>query len=206
MVTVATGLETIVRPVCWHTGPVHVTVGHSELNAEIAQCCEALMGTTEPTEVIAAVRSMYKRLGIDPTKTRPSSEALWRRVRRGDAFPRINSLVDVINWTSLETQLSFGLYDADQIDGAVTLRRGLPDEEYAGIRKDVVHVAGRMVLADARGAFGNPTSDSARTMVTVATRQALVVVYAPASLDAAVAGHARQLTDKRIDRFCRTVE
>ena len=112
---------------------------------------------------------MYKRVGLDPTKNRPSSEALWRRVRKGDPLPRVNSLVDVINWCSLESQLPFGLYDAGRIEGPVVLRLGHPDESYAGIRKDQVHVAGRLVLADATGPFGNPTSDSARTMVTVET-------------------------------------
>ena len=73
----------------------------------------------ESADVTAAVRTMYKRVGLDPTKTRPSSEALLRRVRKGDELPRINSLVDVINWCSLESQLPFGLYDRDQISGAV---------------------------------------------------------------------------------------
>jgi DNA/RNA-binding domain of Phe-tRNA-synthetase-like protein len=108
----------------------------------------------ESADVTAAVRTMYKRVGIDPTKTRPSSEALLRRVRRGDELPRINSLVDVINWCSLESQLPFGLYDLDKVQGDVTLRLGLPGEEYAGIRKDAVHVAGRLTLADEAGAFG----------------------------------------------------
>src|SRR6185295_9879803 len=123
---------------------------------------------------------MYKRVGIDPTKTRPSSEALLRRVRKGDELPRINSLVDIINWCSLETQLPYGLYDVDRIGGDVTLRIGQPGEEYAGIRKDTVHVDGRLTLADERGPFGNPTSDSARTMVTTSTVRALVVIFCPA--------------------------
>jgi DNA/RNA-binding domain of Phe-tRNA-synthetase-like protein len=128
------------------------------------------------------VRTMYKRVGIDPTKTRPSSEALLRRVGKGDALPRINSMVDVCNWCSLEFQLPYGLYDAAHIDGdRVELRLGRAGESYRGIRKDDVHVAGRIAVADARGPFGNPTSDSARTMVTTATTRALLVVFAPAS-------------------------
>src|SRR5688572_6185558 len=63
------------------------------------------------SEDTAAVRTMYKRVGLDPTKTRPSSEALLRRVRKGGAVPRINSMVDVCNWCSLEFQLPYGLYD-----------------------------------------------------------------------------------------------
>jgi DNA/RNA-binding domain of Phe-tRNA-synthetase-like protein len=145
---------------------------------------------------------MYKRVGLDPTKTRPSSEALLRRVRRGDELPRINSLVDVINWCSLESQLPFGLYDLDRIRGAVTLRPGRPDESYAGIRKDTVHLGGRLTLADDEGPFGNPTSDSARTMVTIATSRALVVIFVPAALPAAVADRATSLTRQRLAEFC----
>ncbi len=128
---------------------------------------------------LAATRAMYRRLGIDPTKTRPSSEALLRRVRKGEPLPRINTVVDVCNWCSVEFQVPYGLYDYDRIDGPIELRRGSPGEQYGGIRKEVVHVAGRPVLIDRLGPFGNPTSDSARTMVTTATRCVLVVVFAP---------------------------
>ena len=125
------------------------------------------------------VRSLYRRFGIDPTKTRPSSEALLRRVQRGQPWPAINSLVDVCNECSLAAQLPFGLYDMERIVGDVILRMGRPGEEYEGIRKAMVHLAGRPALFDDLGPFGNPTSDSARTMVTTETTRALVVVFAP---------------------------
>ena len=112
---------------------------------------------------------MYKRVGIDPTKRRPSSEALLRRVRKGEPLPRINSMVDVCNWCSLEFQLPYGLYDAAHIEGDVVLRLGAEGESYPGIRKDDVHVGGRITLADAAVRSAIPTSDSARTMVTTAT-------------------------------------
>jgi len=83
----------------------------------------------------------------------------------------------------------------------VTLRLGRPGEEYAGIRKDVVHVAGRLALGDDAGPFGNPTSDSARTMVTVATTRALVVIFAPASMSSSAAERVLDLTRERIRRF-----
>jgi len=164
----------------------------------LRQAAAGMRARPEPSDVIAAVRTMYKKVGVDPTKTRPSSEALLRRVRRGDELPRVNSLVDIINWCSLETQLPYGLYDYDRIAGDVTLRLGAPGEEYAGIRKDAVHVGGRLTLADARGPFGNPTSDSARTMVTTATARALVVVFCPAPLGDAVLQRALTLTRERI--------
>ena len=144
---------------------------------------------------------MYRRFGVDPTRTRPSSEALLRRVRKGDPLPRVNTLVDVGNWCSLETQLPFGIYDADAIRGAVQLRVGAEGEEYAGIRKDVVHVGGRLTLADDEGPFGNPSSDSARTMVTTQTRRALIVVFTPRTLGLATAQAAMHLTAARVLRF-----
>ena len=112
---------------------------------------------------------MYRRIGLDPTKTRPSSEALLRRVRKGDRLPRINTLVDICNWCSLEFQLPYGLYDVAALQPPVVLRIGRAGESYPGIRKDVVNVADRLTLADQAGPFGNPTSDSARAMVTEAT-------------------------------------
>jgi DNA/RNA-binding domain of Phe-tRNA-synthetase-like protein len=144
---------------------------------------------------------MYKQVGIDPTKRRPSSEALLRRVQKGDPLPRINSMVDVCNWCSLEFQLPYGLYDAARIEGDVVLRLGLPGESYPGIRKDDVHVGGRITLADGIGPFGNPTSDSARTMVTTATTRALVVVFAPVEVDLRTLDRVLEVTAARMQEF-----
>ncbi|HEX2444960.1 MAG TPA: phenylalanine--tRNA ligase beta subunit-related protein [Vicinamibacterales bacterium] len=157
---------------------------------------------THPPADTAAVRAMYKRVGLDPTKTRPSSEALLRRILKGGAIPRINTMVDVINWCSVEFQLPYGLYDRSSVRGVPTLRLGRPGEEYAGIRKDTVHVAGRITLADDEGPFGNPTSDSARTMVTTATTDALVVVYAPVAFPRPELERVLQVTAGRIARVC----
>ena len=150
---------------------------------------------------IASVRTMYKRVGLDPTKTRPSSEALLRRVRKGDTLPRVNSMVDVCNWCSLEFQLPYGLYDAAKIEGDVELRLGRGGESYAGIRKDDVHVEGRITLADRNGPFGNPTSDSSRTMVTTATTRGLLVVFAPRDVDERRLSHVLDMTSARMTEF-----
>ena len=197
--TLAPDLDPIVRPgVLWLEGAC-VVDRDPRLDDPLAQAEAAVR--VNPPEDIAAVRTMYKRVGIDPTKRRPSSEALLRRVRKGDALPRINSMVDVCNWCSLECQLPYGLYDAAHIDGDVVLRLGVVGESYPGIRKDEVHVAGRITLADTLGAFGNPTSDSARTMVTTATTRALVVVFAPCELDPRRLDHIVDLTAQRMHEF-----
>lgn len=191
-------LQAIVRPVARRVAPVRV-VGHDpRLDVPLADAAAAMRVGGEAANRTAAVRAMYKKLGIDPTKTRPSSEALLRRVRKGEPLPRINNLVDVINWCSLETQLSFGLYDAGAISGDIEMRRGRDGESYPGIRKDDVHVGGRLVLADTIGAFGNPTSDSARTAVTERTTSALIVIFVPAQLADSVGDEAMRLTLARL--------
>jgi DNA/RNA-binding domain of Phe-tRNA-synthetase-like protein len=139
-----------------------------------------------PAEIdeLSPARELYRSFGIDPTKTRPSSEALLRRVLKAKPLPRIVSAVDLCNLLSLRFLLPIGLYDAAKIDGEVELRPGRPGESYPGIRKAEVHLEGRPVLADSRGAFGNPTSDSSRTSVDEATTSLWMVVFAPASFPA----------------------
>lgn len=200
-IVIARDLQSIVSLGVLDVDVEHVVERDAALDGPLAQA-EATLRTTPPAER-AAVRSMYRRVGIDPTKTRPSSEALLRRVRRGDSLPRINTLVDICNWCSLEMQLPYGLYDLNRIDGDVTLRRGVAGEQYPGIRKDVVHVAGRLVLVDTGGPFGNPTSDSSRTMVTIATRRVLAVIFAPQEISAAALPHALTITATRLVQFGR---
>jgi len=194
--TLAPELAAIVRPgLIWWSGAAVVARDH-RLDPLLA-AAEARVRLTPPADA-DAVRTMYKRVGIDPTKTRPSNEALLRRVRKGDTIPRINSLVDIVNWCSLEFQLPYGLYDLSKINGPVTIRLGADGESYPGIRKDDVNVSGRITVADATGAFGNPTSDSARTMVTTATTDALVVIFAPAEIASAQVRRVLDVTSSRL--------
>jgi DNA/RNA-binding domain of Phe-tRNA-synthetase-like protein len=197
--TLAPDLSAIVRPGVIWLDDATVAERDARLDGPLA-AAEAAVRVRPPAE-IAAVRTMYKRVGLDPTKTRPSSEALLRRVRKGDSLPRINSMVDVCNWCSLEFQLPYGLYDAAHIEGDVELRIGRDGESYPGIRKDAVHVDGRIALADRVGPFGNPTSDSARTMVTTATRQAMLVVFAPREVDAKQLTQVLDATSRRMTEF-----
>jgi len=150
----------------------------------------------------ADARALYKALGLDPTKTRPSNEALLRRVLKGEALYRVNTLVDALNLSSLRYQLPFGLYDLARVRPPVVLRKGRAGESYEGIRKGPVNVQDRPTLADAEGAFGNPTSDSARTMITLHTTSALVTCYAPAGYGLARLRQVLDGTEQALRRAC----
>jgi DNA/RNA-binding domain of Phe-tRNA-synthetase-like protein len=157
---------------------------------------------------VEEARALYKALGLDPTKTRPSNEALLRRALKGEALYRVNTLVDALNLCSLRAQLPFGLYDLGHVEPPVVLRRGRSGEAYEGIRKGTVNVEGRPVLVDSLGPFGNPSSDSARTMIRPETQRALVTLYAPAGYGLARLAGVLDATEAALTRFAggRSVE
>ncbi len=129
-------------------------------------------------------RALYRAIGIDPTKRRPSPEALLRRLLRGDPFPRVHPAVDLGNLWAILSGLPVGLYDTARIVGdEIVLRIGREGEAYPGIRRPEIHLAGRLVLADREGPFGNPSADSARTAVGEASRDLLYVMFAPTDTD-----------------------
>jgi DNA/RNA-binding domain of Phe-tRNA-synthetase-like protein len=204
LIRVAPDLTSIVRLGVLTLDSAVNASNEERLDAPLADAEDAARRSPPPES--QAVRAMYRRIGLDPTKTRPSSEALLRRVRKGDHLPRINALVDICNWCSLEFQLPYGLYDLSAIEPPIDLRIGMDGEEYEGIRKDVVHVAGRMTLADAHGPFGNPTSDSARSMVTTSTASALCTIFAPGELPAARIDEILATTARRFHDFTGAIE
>ena len=185
-----------VRAGVMHASPVAVGPAGEALVAEMETTAAGLLSAhagQSPGAIpgLAAARELYRAFGMDPTHTRPSSEALLRRVMQGKGLPRILNAVDLCNLCALRFLLPIGLYDADRVDPPATLRRGRPGESYAGIRKDEVHLEGRPVLVDARGPFGNPTSDSLRTSVTPSTRALVMVIFAPS-------GYARDVLEEHV--------
>lgn len=149
----------------------------------VADAYRARFAGKQPGEIaeLQPARELYRRTGEDPTKRRPSSEALLRRVLRGEGLHRINSLVDTCNLCSLEVLLPIGLYDGDRIRGEVTARFGRAGESYESLGKGAYAVEGRLALFDEDGPFGSPTNDSRRTAITEATTACLMVIFAPAA-------------------------
>lgn len=132
---------------------------------------------------ILAVRNMYKKLHFDPSRHRPASEALVRRVLQKKNLYYVNSAVDVNNYCSIKFLLPFGLYDLDQIVGDSSYRLAT-EGNYTNIAGKEVSTDNKPFLTDNLGVFGNPTADSRRTAVTLATRNLLSVVYADENVNA----------------------
>ncbi len=124
-------------------------------------------------------RALFHSIGIDPTKHRPSSEALLRRALKKKDFNPVNTLVDIGNWCSLDFLLPICVYDADKIQGNVNVRLGRENETYMAHNHREIHLHNRFVISDEIGAFGSPITDSVRTAVTLSTTNTLLVIFAP---------------------------
>lgn len=126
---------------------------------------------------IQATRAAYRRCGKDPSRYRPSGEALCRRILRGLPLYQVNTLVDLINLVSIATGYSIGGFDEDRIQGNVlVLGIGRAGEAYEGIGRGVLNIEGMPVYRDAQGGIGTPTSDHERTKLSLETTRLLVLV------------------------------
>ncbi len=126
---------------------------------------------------IEATRRIYRICGKDPSRYRPASEALIRRVLQGKALYQIDTLVDLINLASIAYGYSIGGFDADKFVGdTLTLGIGRAGEPYEGIGRGVINIEGLPVYRDAEGGVGTPTSDHERTKITLSTTHLLVLI------------------------------
>lgn len=173
-----------------HAGIIKAHVVNSETGDELwneLQAEASRIATTYATDTlskrpaIAGTRQAYKTFGKDPARYRVSSEALCRRAIRGLDLYRINTLVDLINVVSMHSGYSIGGFDADRIEGDMTLGVGTADDLFHGIGRGVLNIEGMPVYRDNVGGVGTPTSDEERTKITMDTTHLLITInaYAP---------------------------
>ena len=126
---------------------------------------------------IAATRNVYKACGKDPSRYRPASEALIRRLLQGKELYQRDTLVDLVNLASIAFGYSIGGFDADKFVGdTLTLGIGREGEPYEGIGRGMINIHGLPVYRDAQGGVGTPTSDNERTKMQLTTTHLVVLI------------------------------
>lgn len=126
---------------------------------------------------IAATRKVYRMCGKDPSRYRPASEALIRRILKGKELYQKDTLVDLVNLASIAFGYSIGGFDADRFEGNIlTLGIGKADEPYEGIGRGMINIEGLPVYRDAKGGVGTPTSDNERTKMELTTNHLVVLI------------------------------
>ncbi|TWT03397.1 hypothetical protein FQV26_17320 [Planococcus sp. CPCC 101016] len=130
---------------------------------------------------------IWKALGADPSRYRPSAEALYRRIKKQNYLSTVNSAIDMNSFLSLQYEIPLGLYDADKIAGDVEITVGTSTDRYDGLNNRVNTLTGILVSKDEEGAFGSPYVDSKRTAVTEQTINALHIFYIRPSMERDVA-------------------
>jgi DNA/RNA-binding domain of Phe-tRNA-synthetase-like protein len=163
---------------------VRLLPGEAERLAELRRDVSELARATFEGEslavhpTVAAIRSLFRAAGCDPTRYRPSSEALLRRLLKGEDLPAIHPLVDLNNCLSVELAVPSCAAAEGSFASPVTLRAGRPGEAFDSLRGPF-NLEGKPLLADDRGPFGTPITDSQRVKVQEGTESAWLVAYLP---------------------------
>ncbi|MEH7238644.1 B3/B4 domain-containing protein [Bacillus sp. JJ1562] len=167
----------------------HIEVGDSPqmIRGRLQTFQESLFFDLEDKPVtdvkgIAEWRDIFKKVGTDPNRYRPSVEAIYRRVQKQNFLNSIHSAADLNNFFSIQYEIPVGIYDADKINGNIEMRVGQPEDEYMGINGRDISMKDKILSGDDTGAFGSPYVDSKRTAVTVETKNAIQIVYLKPSL------------------------
>jgi DNA/RNA-binding domain of Phe-tRNA-synthetase-like protein len=147
---------------------------------------------------IAEWRQVFKATGTNPSRYRPSVEALYRRIKKQNYLQPVHSAIDLNNFFSLQYEVPIGIYDTEQINGPVFLKIGEDGEEYVGLNGRNNSLKDMIVSADETGPFGSPFVDSERTKVTEVTKQALQIIYLRPSTSME---EANKLTESLMNMF-----
>lgn len=135
------------------------------------------MGDINKRPGILATRQVYKALGKEPNRYRPSSEALCRRLVKGMDLYRTLTLIDLINLLSVHSGYSIGGFDADKISGCqLRLGAGKDGEHFEAIGRGLLNIASLPIYRDAIGGIGTPTSDEERTKLSLSTTRLLMCI------------------------------
>ena len=127
---------------------------------------------------VAAMRKLFRAVGSDPTRYRPASEALLRRLVKGAELPAIHPLVDVNNCLSAELAVPCCVMKDGSLGTSLAFRAGTAGESYESLRGPF-NAEAKPLLVDEIGPIDTPITGSERVKVQSDTEKAWLVAYLP---------------------------
>jgi DNA/RNA-binding domain of Phe-tRNA-synthetase-like protein len=127
---------------------------------------------------VAAMRKLFRGAGCDPTRYRPASEALLRRLVKGAQLPEIHPLVDVNNCLSAELAVPCCVMAEGSLGSSLVFRSGNEGESYESLRGPF-NAEAKPLLVDEIGPIDTPITGSERVKVQSDTKRAWLVAYLP---------------------------
>ena len=127
---------------------------------------------------VSALRRLFKAAGTDPGRYRPASEALLRRLVKGDPFPAIQPLVDVNNCLSASLAVPCCVMVDGSFGPSLVWRSGQEGESYESLRGPF-QLEKRPLLLDESGPLDTPITGNVRVKVDADTEKAWLVAYLP---------------------------
>lgn len=180
------------------TGRAHLAAAEQRARALLGG------GPAEEHPHLAAWRDAFRAFGAKPQRTRPSAEALLRRL--DDGLPSIDRLTDLYNAVSVAHLVPLGGEDLDHYRGPARLVRAdgtEPFEIVTGGEPAVEHPrAGEVVWRDDAGVTCRRWNwrQCARTRLTHDTTRAFFVLDALGPMtDDALHAAGRELTDALVE-------
>jgi DNA/RNA-binding domain of Phe-tRNA-synthetase-like protein len=189
----------------------------SALDALIAEreaAARAEWGSTELSQIpgVAAWRAAYKGFGIKQTRYRSSVERLVKNVLADRPLARVNAFVDLYNAVSLAHVLPLGADDLDRVTPPLAFRYAREGDSFVDMAEEgeapEAPKPGEVVYVDAAHVLCRRWNwrQDARTLITPATRRAVVTVQSNGAGDvAAAADDLMQLIGKYCGGNCRVV-
>lgn len=161
--------------------------------------------TLKDVPIFRAYRDFFWRIGIDPTKNRPASEALIRRILAGKPIPNINTLVDAYNLASVQSEVALAAFDQDKLNKELIMRFALKGEMFLGIGMDK-HMnlsGGEVVISDSERLVAlYPHRDADYSKVTGTTKNSLLMACGVPGISLESLQQTKILAAEYINRFC----
>jgi len=161
--------------------------------------------TLKDQQPMRAYRDFFWRVGVDPTKNRPASEALIRRILSGRSLPTINTLVDAYNIASIRSGVPMAAFDHGRLRGSLRMRFARLGERFLGIGMEApVELKGmEIVIEDDDGLTAiYPYRDAERTKITLKSKGAVLLFCGAPGVEEDRLEYARKECVQQITRFC----